>query len=225
MIIPLSYPLRSESPLYPGTPSVAIKSHKAISRGDSSNTSMLTFSSHAGTHVDVPRHFCPAGKTVNDIFQTASSFSPAYCIDLPVSGDTCIRPEEIDGLLAGKEDAGALLIRTGAGALRDSMPEAYTTEHPWIHARVAPWIRRKCPRIRILGIDAISISTPAHRQEGRESHRAFLCDDNPILLLEDADLSSLHSDTRGLLTILPWFIGDIDGVPVTAFISTETIQS
>jgi kynurenine formamidase len=75
----------------------------------------------------------------------------------------------------------------------------------------------------MLGIDTISIATPSHRMEGRESHRAFLCDKDPIYLLEDADLSSIDSGEKFALTIFPWLLEDLDGVPVTAFL-TRTIR-
>ncbi len=126
--------------------------------------------------------------------------------------------EDLEGYLAGREDAEALLLRTGSWQLRTTDPCAYTAEHPWVHAGVATLLRRTCPHLRVLGIDTISISTPSHRQEGHESHRAFLCDRDPIYLLEDADLSSVHPKDRFALNVIPWLLEDLDGVPVTAFL-------
>ena len=219
MIIPISYPLNADSPLYPGTPPIKINPEKSIAKGDSANTSVISTSSHAGTHVDVPRHFCESGFSVRDVFQRVNSYSPVYCIDLPVTGEESIRPEDLDEKLAGKEDAIVLLIRTGTGELRDSDPRTYATTHPWVHPGIAPFLRSRCPHLRIVGIDTISISTPSHRKEGRESHRAFLCDEAPILLLEDADLSLVTSNNKFTLILFPWLIGDLDGVPVTAFLT------
>lgn len=221
MIISISYPLGTSSPLYPGTPSVKIKPEKSIQNGDSANTSLISFSSHAGTHIDVPRHYCRAGNSVSDLLQQVNAYSPTYCIDLPVGWDHGIRPEDLDDMLTDKEDAKAILIRTGTWQLRDSDSHRYSTIHPWIYSGVAAFLRKKCPHLRILGIDTISISSPSHRQEGRESHRAFLCNEVPILLLEDADLSLVTPGHRFALTIIPWFIEDLDGVPVTAFLITD----
>jgi kynurenine formamidase len=204
--------------LYPGTPGTTIVREKSMADGDSANTSILSLSSHAGTHVDVPRHFCREGGSVRDVFQRLNTYAPAYCIDPAVTGDACIRPEDLEGVLTGREDSEALLIRTGAWQLRTTDPRAYAAEHPWVQAGVAALLRRKCPRLRLLGIDTISISTPSHRQEGQESHRAFLCDKDPIYLLEDADLSSVHPKDRFALTVIPWLLEYLDGVPVTAFL-------
>jgi|SRR5208283_2758687 len=221
MIIPISYPLNSGIPLYPGTPAIKINPEKSIAKGDSANTSVISMSSHAGTHVDVPRHFCRDGFSVKDVFQRVNPYSPAYCIDLPATGDESIRFEDLDEKLADKEDALVLLIRTGTWQLRHSDPRTYVTTHPWVHPGVAPFLRHRCPCLRMVGIDTLSISTPSHRLEGRESHNAFLCNKAPILLLEDADLSLVTPQNKFVLTIIPWLIEDLDGVPVTAFLTTN----
>ena len=189
--------------------------------GDSANTSVISLSSHAGTHIDVPRHFCREGSPVIDLFQRLNTYAPAYCIDLAAMGDTCIRPEDLEGVIDGKGDAEALLIRTGSWQLRTTDPHTYMAKHPWVPAGVAALLRRKCPRLRVLGIDTISISTPSHRQEGQESHRAFLCDKHPIYLLEDVDLSLVTPKDASELTLLPWLLDDLDGVPVTAFLKSN----
>ena len=220
MIIPISYPLNTGTPLYPGTSGIKIVAEKSMSRGDSANTSIITMSSHAGTHVDVPRHFCQKGRSVFDTFQRVNSFSPTYCIILPAIADQGIRADDLIELISEKGDAEAILIRTGSCELRSTDPASYASEHPWVHADVAELLRKGCPKLRLLGIDTISISTPAHRLEGRNSHRAFLCHKNPICLLEDADLSSVLSVDRFTLTLFPWLIEDLDSVPVTAFLKT-----
>jgi arylformamidase len=225
MLIAISYPLGTRTPLYPGTPMITIVPDKSMDRGDSANTSMLSFSSHAGTHVDVPRHFCRNGKSVPEIFRLVNEYFPAYCIDLPVTADNGIMADDLKERIADKADAEALLIRTGAWAIRVTDPHAYAATHPYIHAGVAPLLRSTCPRLRILGIDTISISTPSHRPEGKESHRAFLCDERPICLLEDADLSVVTPDDPFTLTLIPWLMDDLDGVPVTAFLVNNSRRS
>ncbi len=92
----------------------------------------------------------------------------------------------------------------------------YTTSHPWILPDVPEYLRETCPLLKVIGIDTISISNPSHREEGRASHRAFLCGEFPLLLLEDANLS----DSRLVgnifeLHIYPWVINEVDATPVT----------
>ena len=156
------------------------------------------------------------------MFQGAISYSPVYCLDIPAQGDDPIRAESLNEKLSLVRDASGLLIRTGAGILRASDPESYATVHPWIHPSVARALRERCPFLRILGLDTISISTPSYRMEGRESHRAFLCHETPIILLEDADLSQVQPGDSFTLTLIPWIVGDLDGVPVTAFLTANS---
>lgn len=219
MIIPISYPLNSLSPLYPNTPPITIAQVKSLEKGDHATTSMISFSSHAGTHVDVPRHFCPNGRAVADLFGIVNSFYPTYCLDIQKTGDNPIQSRDLHEMLANKSDAQALLIRTGSCFQRKKQPYEYAISHPWVHAQVADYLRDRCPDLRIMGIDTISISVPSHRNEGHKSHHAFLCADRPILLLEDADLS-FKSLTQEVYTlyIIPYLIDVTDGIPVVGLL-------
>jgi len=217
MIVPVSYPLDGASPLYPGTPPMTITPQKSMATGDSANTSMISFSSHAGTHIDAPRHFCPDGASVSAVLAPETIFDPAVCIDLPREGDTPIGAGDLRPFLPGIRDAEALLIRTGMCRLRQEHPERYASSHPWVHPGVPDLLRRQCPDLRLFGLDTISISTPSHRNEGRESHRSFLCGSPPILLLEDVDLTTeLLAGSPFTLRIYPVVHDDLDGVPVVA---------
>jgi kynurenine formamidase len=113
----------------------------------------------------------------------------------------------------------ALLIRTGEGSTRARDPARYAAVHPWTDPSVPAFLRKECPGLRLFGIDTISVSSSAHREEGRACHRAFLCETPPILLLEDLDLTSAILPGRPWrLRIIPWIQAPLDGVPVTAFL-------
>lgn len=216
----ISYPLSRSAPLYPGTPPLGISQSKSIAAGDSSHTSMITFSSHSGTHIDLPRHFCQNGAVVTDILSPETIFAPVFCIDLPLEGDQPITPDNLKELLSqidGIRNAAALLIRTGAFRLRAISPDLYASVHPWVHPALPAYLRQVCPQLRVFGMDTISIATPLHREEGRAVHRAFLCEAHLILLLEDLDLSSKELlDGAFRLRLYPIVYDNLDGVPVIA---------
>lgn len=217
MIIPLSYPLHRVTPLYPGTPPITLQPFKSIEHGDSTNATTVTFNSHSGTHIDLPRHFCPGGGSVSTLLAPESIFEPAYCIEVPRSGDMPLRAEDLLPHLADVGDAQALLIKTGCGRTRMAVPETYASEHPWVHPAVPDLLRRECPELRLFGIDTISVAVPSHREEGRMSHRTFLCGSPQILLLEDADLSNPHlTEGPWQLRLYPILFDDLDGIPVIA---------
>lgn len=64
-LIDITVPLDANLPSYPGDTPFTLEAIKRISRGDSSNTSALHMSAHAGTHVDAPRHFFDDGAGID----------------------------------------------------------------------------------------------------------------------------------------------------------------
>ena len=217
MIIPISYPLKSTDPLYPGTPPVTIVQEKSIASGDSSNTSRISFSSHSGTHLDFPYHFCMEGIPGQDYFPGISEIFPVYCIDLPVLKIREIVPADLQGRIENCANAAGLFIRTGWWEKRGAERDEYSSKHPWISPELPSYIRQMCPNLSLFGLDQISISSPLHREAGREAHRQFLCHFKPVLLLEDCDLhdSRLISGSF-ILHLFPLLHGNADGIPVVA---------
>ena len=221
----ISYPLQKTSPLYPGSPDISFEPVKSIANNDSSNTSLLSFGSHSGTHIDAPLHFSNNGCSISDTLESETVFSPAICIDLPKEPDSYIDENDLkpfEGKIIGAE---ALLIRTGFFRYRKTNQKIYTELHPWIHPNLAKYLRKTFPKLKIIGFDTISISNPSHRMEGRGAHKAFLCEGPPILLLEDANLSDKRLlDNKFDLLLYPWIIDELDGTPVTALVTFDQIH-
>ena len=217
MLIRISRPLEQKSPLYPGTPPPAIARFRSIEEGHSSSSSIISFHTHSGTHIDAPRHFCPGAAAVSDLLRAESIFTGVAILHLPMAGDTCIAAGDLEPLLPQIHGAHAILIRTGECMRRDRDPQGYATVHPWIHPAVPDLLRKHAPSLQLFGVDTISISSPGHREEGGACHRAFLCGSPPILLMEDIDLSDARLSGGGWsLHIYPWLLEFLDGIPVTA---------
>ena len=218
MLKRITYPLSPQSPLYPGTPEISRSISKSMGRGDSANTSLLTLPTHAGSHIDAPLHFCPGGRNTREMLQDRFTLTPVYCIDIPAMSSIAIRIPDLEPYQRQIADAKGLLIRTGMYRQRSSNPGRYCSDHPWIHPEVPPFLRTACPSLHLFGTDTISISNPQFRTEGGECHRAFLCHDSPIILAEDLDLSDPGLPNIVLsLSIYPWIVDDLDGVPILAF--------
>lgn len=217
MLIPIAYPLNREAPLYPGSPPIAVRPHTAIADGDPETTSIITLYSHAGTHIDLPKHFCAGGGSVADLLAPESVFAPAYCIDIPTEGAVPLRAADLAPHLPAVRDAKGLFVRTGASSLRDINPDVYASAHPWVYPDVPALLRSACPDLHIFGIDTISIASPAHPEESRASHAGFLCTSPHIFVMEDVNLSyGRLIDEAWILRIYPVLFDDLDGVPVVA---------
>lgn len=217
MLIPISYPLNRAAPLYPGTEPLTITSTKSFKRGDAEEKSQITFSSHAGTHIDLPRHFCPGGGSVRSLLAPEAVFEPARCITVPITGAEPIRIYDLLPHLEAIRSARALFIRTGSGRVRETDPATYAERHPWVHHEVPGFLRMENPGLRLFGIDTISIAVPAEPEEGVEAHRGFLCGSPHIFLLEDVDLSyGRLLEEPWVLRVYPLVFDDLEGVPVVA---------
>ena len=219
MLIHISYPLEKQSPLYPGSPEVSFNPVRSIANNDSANTSMFSFGNHSGTHIDVPLHFCDNGFSVAEILKAGNVISPAICIDIAKEPNSYICKSDLEPFEEQIHDIEVLLIRTGFFRYRQDQSDVYTTSHPWIHPDVPKYLREICPRLKVVGIDTISISNPSHRNEGRAAHREFLCGEFPLLLLEDVDLSDPRLvGNRFGLHIYPWIVDEVDATPATVLV-------
>ena len=215
MLIHISYPLEKHSPLYPGSPEVSFNPVRSIANKDSANTSMFSFGNHSGTHIDLPLHFCDNAFSVVDMLNSENVFSPAICIDIVKEPNSHICKADLEPFIEQIHDVEVVLIRTGFFRYRQDQSNVYTTSHPWIHSEVSDYLREISPQLKVVGIDTISISNPSHREEGRAAHRAFLCGEFPILLLEDVDLSDPRLiGNRFKLNIYPWVVDGVDATPV-----------
>jgi kynurenine formamidase len=190
-----------------------------MERGDPSSSSLVTVNTHAGTHLDAPRHFCPGGASTEEACGDQLVLEPAVCLAIPRYGDQRIGAADLAGSVRSLAGARAILIRTEGDPARARDPGRYRAGYPWIDPSVPPFLREECPSLRLLGVDTLSVSSPLHREEGRACHRAFLCGTPPILLLEDLDLTSpLLPGREWRLRVIPWILAPLDGVPVTAFL-------
>lgn len=212
----LSYPIDENTPVYGNTPKPKINSYRQISKGDSSNSNIITIHNHTGTHVDASRHFIPDGKLISDYSIDELIFNDPLLIECPKAPGENIELEEIQVATQKLDGVDCLLLHTSFGHFRDR--EIYRTHNPGIAPEVIFWLRKNFQEIRCIGIDSISISGFQHRELGREAHTsAFIKQDRlgePLLLIEDMNLEMLSpEDKLKKIFIIPWQISGIDSAP------------
>ncbi len=202
-MIDVSFPLREGMPGFPGDPPVIVKRVRQIEQGDPYNLSMLSMSSHSGTHLDPPFHFvdsAPGGDGV----PLERLNGPALVIDL--SGASTIDARA----LAGKVPAGTerLLIRTSNSA-RWKASATFFPDYVALEPSAAESLLAR--GIRLVGIDALSIERDSSGQF--PVHHALLGQD--CLILEGLWLSEAPAG-RYTLQCLPLRIVHGDGAPCRA---------
>lgn len=204
----LSYTISETTPLYGGAKALSIARDKAIQNGDSSNTLKLSMPNHSGTHIDFPYHFGEHGKTLNDYPAEFWLFSRPYVLDCPAAEGETVLPVALDDIPEGTD---FLIIRTGFYKRRAE--DVYWHNNPGLSPELAGRLRQRCPHLRVVGMDLISVSGYQNRELGRVAHRAFLIE-HDLLLVEDMDLSTLTSKIHTLVC-LPLPLDRADGAPVT----------
>lgn len=209
-IIYLSYYLDSETPLYGGAKGIDIKPDRSIRNGDTANTKRISLGNHSGTHIDFPNHFFENGKLSDDYGASYWMFNTPILIEIAARENELISlSDEI--LESIPQNTDFLILKTGFGELRST--EAYWKYNPGLHPSLASALRLRCPDLRVIGMDFISVTSFQNREIGRTAHKEFL-GSSPILLVEDMDLSKLEKSPLSLMCF-PLMLNGADGAPVT----------
>lgn len=189
-----------------------IRSKTSISKGDSANSLFISMPNHIGTHIDAPKHFFDNGKTIDQYLASFWIFSSVRLVDIPLVAGEFVKVEHLEGRLDNETDC--LLIRTGFEKWRGE--RIYWERNPGVSAEVGSWLKNNYPKVRILGIDTISVSSWVNRPIGREAHRALLSGADEILLIEDMRLSELESSSCiNEIVVAPMLVSNGDGAPCT----------
>ncbi len=205
----LSYIINEQTPLYAGKKDIVLKNDRSIKKGNTYNTMHWSFPNHTGTHLDAPAHFIERGLSVTDFKASDWLFNRVSLVEIVnTEPGYIIKAKDIKNI----GDCQLLLIRTGFEKYRSE--EIYWQNSPGLHPQLAGHLREKCPSLKGVGIDFISISNLNNRELGREAHKAFLGDN--IFLIEDMKFSELKG-TPDLVIVAPLLVETSDGSPCTVF--------
>lgn len=210
----LSHFLGPDTPFYGGDGAFHIENLRSIEQGDSCNASRWSFPNHAGTHVDLPRHFVADGKIMDDYPPEFWIFTNVRVIDISdVKPGFVIGAELVEGFEV-TQDVELLLLKTGFGKIRKT--PAYWRENPVFAPELADYLRNRFSSLRAFGFDTISVSSWTDRPTGRKAHHAFLAGNKPILLVEDMNLSQITSESMfSRITVAPVLVNGADAAPCT----------
>jgi arylformamidase len=210
----LSHFLGTDTPFYGGDGSFQVEQLRSMTAGDNCNSCRWAFPNHAGTHIDLPRHFVPGGRCLDDYPPGFWIFRNSVVIDI-----STVVPRSIivSGMLDKARVSASvelLMLKTGFGKFRNSL--TYWKENPVFIPELADYLRTRFPSLRVFGFDTISISSWTDRKTGREAHRAFLGGERPILLIEDMNLEAVEESMLfPMVTVAPILVAGADAAPCT----------
>ncbi|WP_321168664.1 cyclase family protein [Halorubrum distributum] len=216
----LSQPIERGMPTYPGDPEVTL-APDATHEADGYATSELRTGTHAGTHVDAPKHTLPEGEAIDerDVGRFAFEARLVDCRPLiprePIAPDALPDPDALD------RDVDLLVLRTGWGSHWGT--ERYR-DHPYLTAAAA----ERCRAAGVgVGLDTFG-PDPTPTAGGEDGSLAAASDDEPdgtpahdVLL---GDSLPIVENLRGLdglphrfrIYAFPLRLRGADGSPVRA---------
>lgn len=214
--IRLSYFLSQNSPVHPELEKPQIIPKNSISNGDDYNTSIIIAENHCGTHVDAPAHFIDNSRRIADYSPEDLIFHKPFYFHCPKKPDELITKADVSKIKNKEYDC--ILIGTDFSKYRDQ--QEYLINNPGMSPEAISYMRSSFPNLKCLGIDTISMSRYGRPDEAKEVHLTGFIERrgyfNPLIFLEDLNLSPLSRDNRiESIIVVPWQIADIDSAPCT----------
>lgn len=200
-IIDLTHPMKPDMPTYPGdqqpvfAPVASLNSHGYVA-------SLISFTTHTGTHIDSPAHCLNKGKTL-DQFPASHFIGQALVIDCrQVRGDITLSHL---APLGSSLNTDFLLILTGWD--RYWKDKRYFIDFPVLSAQAVTWLATQS--IKGIGLDTPSIDGPD--ATNLPNHRQLLNKD--ILIIENLTRLDLIPGGHSQLLCLPLLITGTDAAP------------
>lgn len=174
------------------------------------NTTTLHLYSHAGTHLDAPRHFIDEGNTIERLV-LEKCYGPARVIDLHhLAPRELITVEHIAPYADEIGPDSRILLRTDWSTHAELMD--YRTHFPRVSLALAEWLADR--RITLLGVEPPSVADINNLEEVTQVHRVLLGAE--IVIVEGlTNLAALQQEIITLVA-LPLKLDGGDGSPIRA---------
>jgi arylformamidase len=201
-IVDISVPLRERMPTYPGDPPFRKAAARSREDGDAAEVSLLTLSSHAGTHVDVPYHFIEGGA---DLSSVALSPFVGPCRVVDVTGRPYVDAADVEASAPASGER--ILFKTDNGALwgRDD----FVSDYVYLTAPAAQVLAAR--GVALVGWDYLSIEE--FGADEAPAHRVLLA--AGVMILEGLNLAGVRAGEY-FLAAAPLALAEGDGAPARA---------
>jgi arylformamidase len=208
--IDISVTMRPELPVWPGDPDVKLEPKSRTASGDGVNVSMLSCSTHTGTHVDAEWHFIDDGRTL-EALTPDRLIGPCFVADLTSVSDHITADDlQSAGIPSGTS---RLLLKTPNSQIWVNSPTEFDPGYIGIAPDGAEWLAGQ--GIDLVGIDYHSVEP--YNADGT-THRIMLGAGQ--IILETVNLEGVEPGSYTLYC-LPLRIDGYDGSPCRAILGTN----
>jgi arylformamidase len=205
--IDISLPIRKDMIVGPHDPPVDIWLVRDPDKGDKVTMSQISMITHAGTHIDAPQHFLQ-GQTTIDKVPLDTFIGPARVIEIKDKVSIKVNELESYDIHPGER----ILFKTrNSSWVYDQ--DGFVTDYVYIDMQAAQYLVEK--KVRLVGIDYITVGGFEDREGNREIHRIFLR--NGISIMEMINLSGVEAGEYELNAV-PLRIENGDASPCRAII-------
>jgi arylformamidase len=204
--IDISIPLKDKMIHWPTDPVPRIERLKDRDKGDPVSLMELQIVDHVGTHVDAPLHFIPGGMTI-DKMPLNATIGRARVIEIKDRKAITLKELAPHNLRRGER----ILFKTRNSSLYKT--GVFTEDYVYFSTEVAQHLVDR--GVRVVGLDYISIGTPADRDNIRDTHSILL--GGGIYVIEGLDLSNVKAG-RYELVCLPLRLERGDAGPARAIL-------
>lgn len=196
----ISRALPNQHPTWPGDSPFALVPAARIAGGDSVNTSVISASTHTGTHVDAPWHYGDAAPKLDEV--PLERYLGA-CLVIHIPPSDLVDAEVLSGLPDPLPPR--LLLFTGQSAEWLTFPAEFMALDP-------AFVREAARRgVRLIGTDSPSVDPLTSKT--LDAHQA--CLETGILIVEGLNLSGVEAGEYTLIC-LPLSLVGADGAPARA---------
>lgn len=200
----ITIPLRNNMITWAGDTVLEIEPVLDTDKGDEVNVSRITMSSHAGTHMDAPKHYIPGAEGI-DSLAPESLVGEARVIEIMNCGRIQASDLKQHNITAGER----ILLKT-RNSLHAWWERDFSEDFVCLEESAAYLLAEK--GITLVGADYLSV---ASYREGTEVHRILL--GAGICIVEGLNLTRVVRG-RYEFICLPLKIEDGDGSPVRAVV-------
>lgn len=206
VIYDLTAPLLPETTVYPGDPTLSIKSLCEVGNGSCFGLAEISLSNHMGTHIDFPSHITKGARNSSD-YKLSDLSGHGIIIEIPEES-TSITKNVIDRDIIDKDSI--VFFKTK----NSSIPKVgeLRTNYVYIEPDAAQLLVDI--GIKIVGIDYISVDSI--EDESLPSHNIFLT--NGVLIVENLELKGIDPG-RCNVQVAPLNIPGMDGLPSRVILS------
>lgn len=196
----ISRSLIHNHPTWPGDPLFTLTPAARMAQGDSVNTTIISASTHTGTHVDAPWHYADAAPKLGEV---PLSRYIGECLVVHVPAGDLVSAELLKTLPEALPPR--LLLYTGQAAEWLNFPEDFMALDP-------EFVRAAARRgVQLIGTDSPSVDPLTSKT--LDAHHA--CLETGILILEGLNLNGVAAGLY-ILVCLPLPLTQVDGAPARA---------